>query len=97
MKQIQSKNPFVRLITLGKANVAVQKLLEKPQSDALDERLIKGIFKKMPNKPWIKPEKKNVMDTFNPALPSDKSKPKFKQMKSIVFKESNSRKMNLTN
>lgn len=64
MEYLRSKNPFVRLMVIGKINQSVKEILKKDKFSEIDEKVIKGIFSKALNQRIVK---KRLKDTFRPS------------------------------
>lgn len=46
IKHLNSDNPFIKLMIIGRINQRVKELLSKEKFNEIDIKLIKGIFKK---------------------------------------------------
>jgi hypothetical protein len=57
------KNPFIKLMILGRINQRVQDVLNKKKLNQIDVKLLKGLFTRQRNE---EPPKKGINDTFRP-------------------------------
>jgi hypothetical protein len=87
MNYLNGKNPFIKLMIIGRINQRIRELLSKERFDEIDSKLIKGIFKKSS---IIRPPLKGIKETFNPYLPRAKLSKNniIRKMKDFVLRES---------
>jgi hypothetical protein len=63
LRSIHSKNPFVKLLVVGRINDKIKNLIGKDTLTQIDTNLLKGMFKKR-----IEPrdDQKDIHETFSP-------------------------------
>jgi hypothetical protein len=59
------KNPFVKLMILGRINQRVQDVLQKKKLNQIDVKLLKGMFSRLCSD---KAPKKGIYETFRPSI-----------------------------
>jgi len=60
---MDSRNPFVKLMIIGRINQRIKDMLSKPALNEIDVKLLKGLFWRNCER---KPPKKGIFDTFAP-------------------------------
>lgn len=63
ISMLGSKNPFVKLMVLGRINEGLKNMFQKPALNEIDVKLLKGIFIENAKKKKLK---KTIFDTFYP-------------------------------
>jgi hypothetical protein len=82
------KNPFIKLMILGRINQRVQDVLNKKKLNQIDVKLLKGLFTRQRNE---EPPKKGINDTFRPMKTTEQTGPRstiIRKFKSFVLRES---------
>lgn len=81
------KNPFVKLMVIGRINQRVKDTLDKKKLNQIDVKLLKGLFTRVRND--VKP-KKGIYDTFRPESFFEKPKSSniVRKFKSFVLRDS---------
>ena len=65
ISMMESKNPFVKLMVLGRINKGLKNMFKKQNLNEIDVKLLKGMFVKNGIQ---KEEKKTIFDTFYPDI-----------------------------
>ncbi len=88
IQYLNGKNPFIKLMIIGRINQRVKEMLSKQKFNEIDTKLIKGIFKKSTLQ---KPPQKNLKQTFHPYSSSEFPQQKtniLRKFKDFVLRES---------